>query len=118
MEERSILKSKTFWAAIVQFLTAFVSWVVGDISLWMLILDLVAMLGIIFYRDSIEQNLRNFLNRFEWFRSRTAWAAIATMLGFVSAWLAGEIQLSVMLISVFTAFIGIFLRSAQSPENA
>ena len=116
MDNGSILKSKTFWAAIVQFVIAIVVWILGDLALWALILDFVAMLGVIFYRQSIDQHLRDFLNQFEWFKSKTVWTAIAAMLGFVAAWLAGEIELMQMLMAVFTAFVGIFLRSAQSPE--
>jgi len=116
MKNDSLLKSKTFWTAIVQFLVAITAWVTGEIELWTLVLDLVAMLGVIFYRSSIDRHLREFLNQFEWFKSKTVWAAIASMLGFVAAWLAGEMGLMQMLMAVFTAFIGIFLRSAQSPE--
>lgn len=111
-----LLKSKTFWTAIVQFLVAITAWVSGDITLWILALDFVAMLGVIFYRDSIDQNLKNFFNQFEWFKSKTVWAAVATSLGFVIMWLTGQMELTIMLISVFTALIGIFLRSAQNPE--
>ena len=116
MDNGSILKSKTFWAAIVQFVIAAVAWILGDIALWALILDFVGTLGVIFYRQSIDRHLREFLNQFEWFRSKTVWAAIVLMLGFVVAWLAGEMELMQMLMAVFGAFIGIFLRSAQSPE--
>jgi len=117
MNNRSILKSKTFWGAIVQFGIAFTAWAMGDIDLWILIIDGVAMLGAIFYRDSIDQNLRNFFNQFDWWKDKATWTAIAAALGFVGAWLAGDMQLSVMLVSVFSAILGIFLRSAQSPES-
>jgi len=113
---KTILKSKTFWGAIVQFLIAIVSWISGEIDLWMLVLDGVAMIGVIFYRQSIDQNLRNFFNRFTWFKSKTVWAAIAAMLGTAAAWLTGQIELQVALIAIATQFIGIFLASAQAPE--
>jgi uncharacterized protein (DUF2164 family) len=111
-------KSKTFWAAIVQFLTAVTAFALGDLTLWMLILDFVAMLGVIFYRQELETNLRNFLNKFEWWKNKTVWLAIASALGFVSSWLAGAIELLPMLVSVFTALVGIFVKSGSStPEE-
>ena len=113
---KGLLKSKTFWASIVQFLIAITAWATGGITLWMLGLDFVAMLGVIFYRESIDQNLRNFFNQFEWFKSKTVWTFIVGILGFVAAWLAGEMELTTMLIAIVTAFIGVFLRSAQNPE--
>ena len=112
-----LLKSKTFWTAIIQFLIALITWIVGDIKLWALITDFVVMLGVIFYRDSIDKNLREWLNQFKWFQSKTVWLAIATALGFVIAFLTGEMELMPMLMAVFTAIVGIFLRSAQSEDS-
>lgn len=113
MQEKTILKSKTFWMAIVVFLTVFTSWALGTIDLWALIIAAVAMLGTIFYRSSLDTNLHDFLNKFKWWRDKTAWTAIAAALGLISTWLAGEIAFSQMLIGVFTTILTIFLRSGS-----
>ena len=113
---KTILKSKTFWAAIVQFLIAVVAWITGEITLWVLILDLVAVLGVIFYRSSIDQNLRNFFNKFTWFKSKTVWTFATAALGFLLSWLTGAIELAQALMGIAAAFIGIFLQSSQAPE--
>ena len=109
-------KSKTFWAAIVQFIIAVVAYILGTIDLKLLLADAGAMLMIIFFRESIDQNLRAWLNKFKWYRSKTIWTAIAAMLGFVIAYLTGQIELMAMIMAIVSAFIGIFLRSAISPE--
>ena len=113
---KSMIKSKTFWAAILQFVVAVIAWIVGDIELWALFLDFIAMAGIIFYRSSIDAHLREFFNQFEWFKSKTVWASIATIVGLVIAWLSGEMEFMQMAIAVVSAVILIFTRSAQSPE--
>lgn len=114
--EKTILKSKTFWAAIVQFLMALVGWITGQIDLWALILDFVAMLGIIFYRSSIDANLKNFFNQFEWFKSKTVWAAVAASLALLGTFIAGEIELMPMVTGILTAIVGVFIRASNTPE--
>jgi len=116
METKSFLRSKTFWAAIVQFLAAITAFAIGDITLWMLILDAVAMLGLVFFRQEMETHLREWLNNFKWWTNKTVWTAIAAALGFVGAWLGGAMDLMPMLLAVFTAVVGIFLKSGSTPE--
>ena len=113
---RKMLKSKTFWAAILQFITAVIAWIMGEIELWAVILDFVAMLGIIFYRSSIDAHLREFLDRFNWFKSKTVWAALASIVGLVIAWLTGQMEFMQMVMAVVSAFMMIFMRTAVSPE--
>lgn len=112
-----LLKSKTFWAAIVQFLVAIVAYILGEIDLTFLLADFGAMLMVIFYRSSIDQNLRTWLNGFKWAQSKTTWTAIATMLGFILAFFVGEIGFMNMILAVVSTFVGIFMRSAISPES-
>jgi len=113
---KSMVKSKTFWAAILQFIAAVIAWITGEIELWALILDFVAMMGVIFYRSSIDTHLREFFDRFNWFKSKTVWAALAVIVGLVISWLTGQIEFAAMIMAVVTAFIGIFMRTAVSPE--
>lgn len=121
--EKTILpvKSKTFWAAIVQFVIVVVSFIQGDVSLWALIMDFVAMLGVIFYRAEMGVNLRKLLNGYfqkvDWLRDGVFWTVLASVLGSVLAWLTGQIELSAMLTSVVTALVGFFLRAAHTPED-
>ncbi len=112
-----MFKSKTLWAAIVQFLIAITAFATGDLTLWMLILDAVAMVGLIFFRQEMETHLKEWLNNFKWWTNKTIWTAIAAALGFVGAWLAGVIELLPMLISVATALVGIFLKSGSTTEE-
>jgi len=115
---KTILKSKTFWTAIVAFLVAFVSWAIGDIKLWTLLIAGVTMLGAIFWRDSFDTNLRNLFNKFKWWKDKAVWTAIAAALGLISTYLAGEIGLSQMLIGCLTAIVTVFLKSgASATEN-
>jgi hypothetical protein len=118
---KTILKSKSFWAAIVQFLIAVVSWITGSIDLKLLIGDFVAMLLVIFYRDSIDQNLRSLFNGFfqkvAWLKDGVFWIVLASILGSVAAWLTGQIDLSTMLLTSVSVLIAFFLRSAQVPET-
>lgn len=117
MFKNNLLKSKTVWAAVVQFLIVFTTFVMGDISLWVLILDFVAMIGVAFYRDSIDANLRNWLNKFKFFRDKVAWTAIAAALGSVLMFLTDKLDFMTMLIAVVSAVIGIFIRSASSGDE-
>lgn len=113
---KSLLKSKTFYAMIVTIVLAFIGWVLEQQSLMAMVLEMVGAVGVIFLRSEIDNNLRNFFNKFEWFKSKTVWAAIAAALGFVVSWLAGEIEIMAMLLGVVTAIGGIFIRSAVEPE--
>jgi hypothetical protein len=117
MGEKSLLKSKTFWGMIAAIILAIISWITGQQSLQAVVLEIVGAVGVIFLRSEIDNNLRNFFNKFNWFTNKTVWVAIAAALGFVISWLAGEIELLQMLIGVVTAISGIFLRSAVEPEN-
>jgi hypothetical protein len=118
---KTILKSKTFWAAIVQFVIAVVTYFTGSIDLKILIGDFVAMLMVIFYRSSIDANLGAFFNGYfskvAWLKDGVFWTVLAGILGSVAAWLAGTITLPVMLMAVASALIGFFLRQAQVPET-
>jgi hypothetical protein len=118
---KTILKSKTFWAAIVQFLIAVVMFFNGQIDLKLLIGDFVAMLLLIFYRDDIGINLQKLLNGYfakvKWFKDGVFWTVLAGILGSVAAWLGGQLTLMQMLLAVSTALIGFFLRQAQVPES-
>ena len=111
-----LFKSKTFWTAIVGVLVAIVSWILGELSLWAVIMSVVAAFGVIFYRDSIDQNLKSLLNKFKWFKSRTVWTMVAAILGTITAMIAGEIEVSAGLMAIAGEFVTIFLRSAQAPE--
>lgn len=117
-----LLKSKTFWAAIVQWLIAIVTWITGEITLEVLIGDTVAMLMLIFYRSSIDQNLRNLLNGFfqkvAFLKDGVFWTVLIGILGSVAAWLTGVLSIQEMLLAIATALIGFFLRSAQVPESS
>lgn len=114
---KTILKSKTFWASILQFIIIVVTWIIGDVDLWIVITSFITMLGAIFYRTSIDQNLRNFFNKFQWFRSKTVWTAVLGILSTVLLYFTDQMELGEMLLSVATALIAIFLRSAQAPEE-
>ena len=120
MEARSIFKSKTFWAAIVQFLVAVAAYFSGSIDLKILIGDFVAMVMVIFYRDSIGVNLRNILNGFfskvTFLKDGVFWTVIAGVLGSIGAWLGGAIDLQTAILAVVSALVMFFLRSAQVPE--
>lgn len=120
MEERSIFKSKTFWAAIVQFLVAVAAYFSGSIDLKILIGDFVAMVMVVFYRDSIGVNLRNILNGFfskvTFLKDGVFWTVIAGVLGSIGAWLGGAIDLQTAILTIVSALVMFFLRSAQVPE--
>jgi hypothetical protein len=118
---KTILKSKTFWAAIVQFIIAIVAFFAGQIDLKVLIGDFVAMILVIFYRDAIGINLQKLLNGYfakvKWLKDGVFWTVLTGVLGSVAAWLAGGITLMQMLLAVTTTLIGFFLRQAQVPET-
>jgi len=119
--EKSLLKSKTFWASIVQFLIVVVNFITGDISLEVVIGDLFAMLMVIFYRDSIGTNLYSILNGFfekvNFLKDGVFWTVVVGILGSVVAWLTGVIEIQAMLLAVATALVGFFLRASNVPET-
>ena len=110
-------KSKTFWAAILQFIAVVVAYILGTVDLKFLLADFGAMLMVIFYRSSIDRNLRTWLDKFKWYQSKTTWVAIATMLGVVITFFTGEIGFMEMILAVVSTFIAIFMRSANRPES-
>jgi len=118
---KSVLKSKSFWGAIVQFVLAIVAYFSGSIDLEVLIGDAVLMLMVIFYRKSIDTNLRNLLNGFfskvNFLKDGIFWTVLAGILGSIAAWLAGAIDLQTALLAIVSAVIMFFLRSAQVPET-
>lgn len=111
-----LLKSKTFYTMLATIALAIIAWIMGQQSLMAMVLEVVGAIGVIFLRSEIDNNLRNFFNKFKWFTNKTVWAAIATALGFVVAFLAGEIEVMQMLLGIVAAIGGIFLRSAVEPE--
>lgn len=114
MGAKTIFKSKTFWMAIVTFLTAFVSWGTGQIPLWGVVTAAVTAFGVIIWRDKFDTNLKNFFNKFKWWKDGVVLAFCGTALGFVYGWLSGDISITTMLISVFASFVGMFLKSGAT----
>ena len=116
-----LVKSKTFWAAIVQFLVAIVAFFTGSIDFKLLIGDFVAMLMLIFYRDAIGTNLENWLDGFfskvNFLKDGVFWTVLAGILGSVAAWLSGVLEWQQMLLAVMTALIAFFMRAASTPET-
>lgn len=121
MEKKSILKSKTFWTAIVQWLLVVIGFIQGEVELWTVILDFVGMLGVIFYRAEIGTNLRNILNGYfqkvSFLKDGVFWTVLAGIGGSVVAFLTGVIELQAMLIAVATALVAFFLRASNVPET-
>lgn len=118
--EKSLLKSKTFWGAIVQWIVVVIGWITGEVELWAVIMDFVAMIGVIFYRAEMGTNLRSLLNGYfgkvEFLKDGVFWTVLVGILGSVSAWLSGVMDVSAMLISVATALVGFFVRAGATPE--
>lgn len=118
---KSILKSKTFWAAIVQFVIVLVNFLAGTVTLEVVIGDFVAMLMLIFYRDSIGTNLQNLLNGYfskvKFLKDGVFWTVLAGILGSVIAWLTGVITIQEALLAISSALVGFFLRSSAVPET-
>lgn len=118
---KSILKSKTFWGAIVQFLVVVISFITGEVTLEVVIGDLFAMLMLVFYRADMGTNLQNILNGYfekvDFLKDGVFWTVLVGILGSVTAWLTGVIDLSAMLIAVASALVGFFLRSGNTPET-
>jgi ABC-type multidrug transport system permease subunit len=119
--EKSLWKSKTTYAAMVQWLVVVVSWITGEVEFWTVIADFVAMLGVIFYRKELGTNLRNILNGYfskvAWLKDGVFWTVLVGILGSVTAWLTGVIELPAMLIAVATALVGFFVRTGSTPET-
>lgn len=117
-----LIKSKTFWAAIVQFLIAVVAFFSGDIDLRILIGDFVAMLLLIFYRDAMGTNLKNWLDGFfekiDFLKDGVFWTVLVSILGSITAWLTGALEFWQMLLTVVTALVAFFMRAAATPENS
>ena len=111
-----LLKSKTFYTMLVAIVLAIIAWIMEQQSLMAMVLEVVGAVGVIFLRAEIDNNLRNFFNKFAWFKNKVVWAAIATALGFVVSFLAGEIEIMQMLLGIVAAVGGIFIRSAIEPE--
>jgi Na+/citrate or Na+/malate symporter len=120
VEERSIFKSKTFWAAIVQFIIVFIQWIIGEVSLEFVIGDLVIMVFAVFLRADFGTNLRNILNGYfqkvEFLKDGVFWTVLVGIGGSIVAWLTGVIELPAALIAVVTALVAFFTRTALTPE--
>jgi len=80
----------------------------------------VGTILVIFYRDNIDLNLRNFFNGFfqrvARLKDGVFWKVPISVLGTVVAWLNGVMELQQTLLTIATALNGFFLRSAQTPE--
>jgi len=116
-----LIKSKTFWAAIVQFLIAIVAFITGSIDFKLLVADFIAMLMLIFYRDALGTNLKNWLDGFfskvDFLKDGVFWTVLVGILGSVTAWLTGVLEFTPMVLAVLTALVAFFLRAAVTPET-
>lgn len=117
----SLVKSKTFWGAIVQFVVVVISFITGEVSLEVVIYDFVAMLMLIFYRADMGTNLHAILNGYfekvDFLKDGVFWTVLVGILGSITAWLTGTIDLATMLIAVASALVAFFLRSGNVPET-
>jgi len=107
-----LLKSKTFWTAIVAILSGIVAFATQEITFSEFFVIFVGGLGTIFLRSTIDQKLHAFFGRWKFWTSKTFWAGIVTVLTAAGAYIGGQMELMTFLITAFTAIAGIFIRSA------
>lgn len=113
--KKDLLRSKTAWAAVVGWVAAIPLFVSGEIGIVELVGGLGTLIGTLFLRGSIEQNLSTLLNKFKFWKSGTVWTLVFTVIVTnVLAYLNGQLDFKIMIVTIVTGAIGVFLRSATS----